>query len=152
GSFDAHFSFAQALTEAAKRVPRVQLVLSIPASDERLDEKGRRVLVSDIEIGGEGGRAALERLKNVVGRMQSPWRPASARESFEIVRRRLFQSLESKEAFKARDAVIRAFGDMYRSSATEFPVDTQDADYRAKFEAAYPIHPELFERLYNDWG
>jgi predicted AAA+ superfamily ATPase len=152
GTFDTHFTFAQALTEAAKRVPKVQVVLSIPASDERTDEKGRRVLVSDIEIGGEGGRAALERLKNVVGRMQSPWRPASMRESFEIVRRRLFQPLEKKEAFQARDAVIRAFLDMYRTQAAEFPVDTQDADYRAKFEAAYPIHPELFERLYTDWG
>jgi predicted AAA+ superfamily ATPase len=152
GSFDTHFSFAQALTEAVKRVPKVQLVLSIPASDERRDDKGGKVLVSDIEIGGEGGRAALERLKNVVGRTQSPWRAASARESFEIVRRRLFQPIETKEAFKARDAVIRAFLDMYRAHAADFPIDTQDPDYRDRFEAAYPIHPELFERLYDDWG
>lgn len=152
GTFDTHFSFAQALTEAVKRVPKVQLVLSIPASDERHDDRGGKVLVSDIEIGGEGGRAALERLKNVVGRTQSPWRAASARESFEIVRRRLFQPIESKEAFDARDAVIRAFLDMYRVHAADFPIDTQDPHYRTRFEAAYPIHPELFERLYDDWG
>src|SRR6185295_7817113 len=115
-----------------------------PASDVRLDEQGRKVLLSDIEIGGEGGRAALERLKNVVGRTQSPWRPASARESFEIVRRRLFQPLEGAAAFTARDKVVRAFLDMYRSQATEFPADVQDAEYRAKLETAYPIHPELF--------
>ena len=152
GSFDAHFSFAQALTESAKRVPKVQVVLSIPASDERTDDSGNKVLVSDVEIGGEGGRAALERLKNVVGRTQSPWRPASARESFEIVRRRLFQPIESQTAFKGRDSVVRAFLDMYRSQVTEFPPDVQDAEYRAKLESAYPIHPELFERLYTDWG
>lgn len=152
GTFDAHFSFAQALTESAKRVPKVQVVLSIPASDERLDEKGKKVPASDIEIGGEGGRAALERLKNVVGRTQSPWRPASARESFEIVRRRLFQSIATKDAFAARDVVIRAYLDLYRAHAADFPSDVQDGDYRAKFEASYPIHPELFERLYTDWG
>ena len=56
GSFDAQFTFAQALAEAARAVPGVLLVVSIPASD--------------IEVGGEGGEAALERLKNVVGRME----------------------------------------------------------------------------------
>src|SRR5690606_15248808 len=24
--------------------------------------------------------------------------------------------------------------------------------YRRRLEAAYPIHPELFDRLYTDWG
>ena len=52
--------------EAARAVPGVLLVVSIPSSD--------------IEVGGEGGEAALQRLKNVVGRMESPWRPASADE------------------------------------------------------------------------
>ena len=65
GSFDAQFTFAQALAEAAKRGRRRTVRRRIPASD--------------IEVGGEGGEAALERLKNVVGRMESPWRPASRR-------------------------------------------------------------------------
>ena len=79
GSFDAQFTFAQALAEAARAVEGALLVVSIPASD--------------IEVGGEGGRAALERLKNVIGRVESSWRPASAEEGFEIVRRRLFDDL-----------------------------------------------------------
>jgi hypothetical protein len=29
-------------------------------------------------MGGEGGREALHRLRNAIGRVQSPWRPASA--------------------------------------------------------------------------
>src|SRR5207249_5566319 len=76
GTFDAQFTFAQALAEATRAVEGALLVVSIPASD--------------IEVGGEGGKASLERLKNVVGRMESSWRPASAEEGFEIVRRRLF--------------------------------------------------------------
>ena len=138
GSFDTQFSFAQALSEAAKAAPKTMLVVSIPASDN--------------EIGGEGGRAALDRLKNTIGRVESPWRPAGAEESFEIVRRRLFQPITDPELFVARDAVVRAFGDLYRTQHQEFPSECRDADYERRLRLAYPIHPELFDRLYTDWS
>ena len=137
GSFDAQFTFAQALAEATRAVEGALLVVSIPASD--------------IEVGGEGGRAALERLKNVIGRMESSWRPASAEESFEIVRRRLFDDL-SADAAPARDAVVRAFGSLYRSQKGEFPSGVGESDYERRLAAAYPIHPELFDRLYGEWS
>ena len=41
---------------------------------------------------------------------------------------------------------------MYRSGQGVFPQGCGEADYRRRMEAAFPIHPELFERLYNDWG
>lgn len=50
-------------------------------------------LKDDAEVSGQRGREALERLRNVVGRVESSWRPASAEEGFEIVRRRLFEPL-----------------------------------------------------------
>ena len=137
GSFDAQFTFAQALAEATRAVEGALLVVSIPASD--------------IEVGGEGGRAALERLKNVIGRMESSWRPASAEEGFEIVRRRLFDDL-SADAAPARDAVVRAFGSLYRSQKGEFPSGVGESDYERRLAAAYPIHPELFDRLYGEWS
>jgi len=138
GSFDANMSFAQALTEAVKETPRTLVVATLPASD--------------IEIGGEGGREALARLRNVFGRLESSWRPANTEEGFEIVRRRLFQSITEKELFTARDAVAKTFADFYRSQAQEFPSDCREADYERRIKAAYPIHPELFDRLYNDWS
>lgn len=138
GSFDANLTFAQALTEAAKAVPRTLVVASIPASD--------------IEIGGEGGREALARLKNTFSRIESSWRPASAEEGFEIVRRRLFQPITDPALFPARDAVVRGFMDLYRTQSAEFPSSCREADYERRLKAAYPIHPELFDRLYNDWS
>ncbi len=138
GSFDANMTFVQALTEAAKAVDQALLVAALPASQ--------------IEIGGEGGEAALERLKNIFGRVQSPWRPATPDEGFEIVRRRLFEPITEKDQYAARDAAIKAFSDMYRGGAAEFPKGCGEAEYRRRMEAAYPLHPELFERLYNDWG
>ncbi|MGI8984183.1 MAG: ATP-binding protein, partial [Acidimicrobiales bacterium] len=137
GSFDAQFTFAQAIAEAARSVPGALLVVSIPASD--------------IEVGGEGGKAALERLKNVIGRMESSWRPASAEEGFEIVRRRLFDDLPA-EAAPERDAVVKAFGNLYRAQRTEFPSGCSEGDYERRLTAAYPIHPELFDRLYGEWS
>jgi predicted AAA+ superfamily ATPase len=138
GSFDANMTFAQALTEAAKASPQTLVVASIPASD--------------IETGGEGGREALTRLKHIFGRVESTWRPASAEEGYEIVRRRLFQPITDPARFAARDAVARAFVNYYRSQAQEFPSGCGEGSYEQRIKAAYPVHPELFDRLYNDWS
>lgn len=135
GSFDSNMTFAQALTEAAKAARNVLVVASIPASD--------------IEIGGEGGRAALERIQNVFSRVESVWKPATSTESFEIVRRRLFQPISD---FTARDAVCRAFSEMYQSNRAEFPGECREAGYEERLRSAYPIHPEFFDRLYEDWS
>jgi uncharacterized protein len=106
GSFDANITFAQSLTEAAKATPRTLVVASIPSSDN--------------ELGGEGGREALARLRNTFERVESSWRPADEDESFEIVRRRLFQPVLPQQAVM-RDAVIKSFMAMYRSQGQEFP-------------------------------
>lgn len=95
---------------------------------------------------------ALDRLRNVVGRVESSWRPATAEEGFEIVRRRLFEPLPGPEAFKQRDVTARAFADQYRAQAAEFPPECKRADYEKRIQAAYPIHPEIFDRLYEDWS
>ena len=149
GTFETHFTFAQALSEAAKAAKNTLLVVSIPAS-ESLHQKAERG-VTDIEVGGERGREALSRLKNAIGRVEASWRPASPDEGFEIVRRRLFQPL-SGDQFVARDAVARAFVELYGSQQQEFPSECREADYERRIKMAYPIHPEMFDRLYNDWS
>ncbi len=139
GSFETQFTFAQTLSESAKNADRTLLVVSIPDSN-------------DIETGGERGKEALERLKNAIGRVESPWRPATGEESFEIVRRRLFQTNTDPNLFVKRDAVVRAFAEMYRNQSQEFPPECKEPDYQQRMKAAYPIHPELFDRLYSDWS
>lgn len=47
---------------------------------------------------------------------------------------------------------VRAFADEYRKNAQEFPSDASKGDYERRMKAAYPVHPELFDRLYNDWS
>src|SRR4029077_15803646 len=77
---------------------------------------------------------------------------ASAEEGFEIVRRRLFEPLSDQAQFKDRDVVARAFADLYRTQQQEFPPECRDAGYEQRLRAAYPIHPEIFDRLYTDWS
>src|SRR6266496_1457739 len=149
GSFETQFSFAQALTESAKLAKNCLLVISLPASDTASSPHAQ---ADDVEVGGQRGRDALARLRNVIGRVESSWRPASAEESFEIVRRRLFEPMVNPGQFKARDVVAREFYDFYRTQQQEFPPECRDADYEKRLKAAYPIHPEVFDRLYSDWS
>lgn len=135
GSFDTVMTFVQSLTEAVKRSTDSMLLVSIPESD--------------IEIGGEGGKAALEILAKTIGRIESVWKPVTATESFEIVRRRLFSS---EMDYAARDAVLSAFREMYANNSGEFPSGVAEGDYLRRMQEAYPIHPELFARLYEDWS
>ena len=149
GSFETQFTFAQALTETAKAARQCLVVISLPASDTGSSPHAQ---AEDAEVGGARGREALDRLRNVIGRVEAPWRPASAEESFEIVRRRLFQPLVDPEQYKNRDVVARGFADLYRTQRQEFPPECRQADYEQRLKAAYPIHPEVFDRLYSDWS
>jgi predicted AAA+ superfamily ATPase len=149
GGFETQFSFAQVLTESAKLAQNCLLVISLPASDT---SGSPHTQADNAEVGGQRGREALDRLRNVVGRLESSWRPATAEEGFEIVRRRLFEPMSDESQFRDRDGVARAFADLYRTQQAEFPPECHAADYEARLRAAYPIHPEIFDRLYTDWS
>lgn len=148
GGFETQFSFAQALTESAKLAKNCLLVISLPASDTAISPHAAG---NDEEVGGERGQAALARLRNVVGRLESSWTPATADEGFEIVRRRLFEPMRA-DHFKLMDVTAREFAEMYRTQQQEFPAECRENDYEKRIRAAYPIHPEVFTRLYEDWS
>ena len=145
GSFETQFTFAQALSESAKLANKCLLVISLPASETTNSAE-------TVEVGGLRGRESLNSLRNVIGRVESPWRPASAEESFEIVRRRLFQPITDQANFIQRDNVARAYCDLYRNNKQDFPSECGETAYENRIKAAYPIHPEVFERLYTDWS
>lgn len=149
GSFETQFTFAQVLTESAKLVKNCLLLISLPASDTA---QSPHATADDVEVGGQRGREALNRLRNVIGRVESSWRPASAEEGFEIVRRRLFEPMVEKEQFVARDRTARDFYEFYKSQQQEFPTECRESEYERRLQAAYPIHPEIFDRLYTDWS
>ena len=137
GTFETQFTFAQLLTEAVAATPGALLLVSIPASDVRREPDGTAAesVASDLETGGERGRAALRRLEHVVGRVAHQWHPASAQESFEIVRRRLFEQPDA-QALRQVAATARKFVTFYREHQGEFPRETTEDAYEQKVRSA----------------
>lgn len=135
GSYDNFVTFIQEITEAARASENSIVVASIPESD--------------VETGGEAGKIVLETIEHTFGRMESIWKPVAANEGFEVVRRRLFLDCKDTEA---RKAVCDAFSEMYQDNATDFPLEAKEVEYRDRLISCYPIHPEVFDRLYGDWA
>jgi hypothetical protein len=149
GTFDTQFTFAQTLTEVVKTVPGALLVVSIPASTH--GEANDGIMGSALEIGAANGQAALARLQNVIRRVAEPWQPARPHEAFEIVKRRLFEEPDAKAKAEIA-AVAKEFYKFYNSHKGEFPRECSETAYEKRIADAYPIHPELFDRLYEDWS
>lgn len=135
GTYDSNLSFVQALTEALKVVPNAIMLVSLPESER--------------EAGSQRGVHALDTLSRYFGRVQALWKPVATEEAFEIVRRRLFADLVDPAA---AEAVCRAFADYYAAHGDDFPHETQESRYYERLLRAYPIHPEVFDRLYEDWS
>jgi len=135
GTFDSNLSFIQALTEALKAVPNAILLASLPESE--------------LEVGGPMGQRALNSLEKYFARVESVWKPVASTESFEIVRRRLFESAGDRSEV---EGISRQFSDFYRANSERFPLETQSNIYFERLCQCYPIHPEVFDRLYEDWS
>ena len=135
--YDAFHAFIQSLTEAAAAVDGAVVVGSLPESGA--------------EVGDEQGMHALRRLEKIFGRVQSAWMPASGIETFEIVRRRLFQPLDSAGE-RVRDQTIRAFRKLYRDNRADFPAEVRERGYAEEMRRAYPLHPDILRRFSGDWS
>ena len=140
GTYNSNLSFLQALTEAAAGVPNSMVLASLPESQ--------------MEAGDQLGQQALDSVQKIFGRIEAVWKPVGMDEAFEIVRRRLFRrsGISEAESESCRDEVCRAFADMYKKDADKFPSETREGTYLRRLKASYPIHPEVFSRLYEDWS
>ena len=134
GTYDSNLSFIQSLTEAAKLVPNAVVLASLPESDN--------------QAGGPRGVSALKALESVFNRVQALWKTVAPEEAFEIVRRRLFEHIRDA---KARDLVCRAFADAYMAEGAKVPQETHESRYFDRMTQSYPIHPEVFAQLYEEW-
>ena len=135
GTYDTQLSFIQSLTEALKAVPSAILLASLPFSDR--------------EAGSQQGVKALRALEHYFGRVQALWKPVATEEAFEIVRRRLFANVSDR---LGAEEVCKAYADLYAGNAADFPPETQESKYLERLKHSYPIHPEVFDRLYEDWS
>ena len=133
--WDSVCTFVQNLTQAVRRADRAVLVVALP---ERASEAG-----------GERGAEVLAALDGIFGRIEATWEPLEISEAFEVVRRRLFGDVID-EAERTR--TCEAFSRMYGRSRTDWPDEAGEQRYLERMKQCYPIHPEIFDRLYEDWS
>ena len=129
------YTFLQAVTESVNRSKNVTLVATLPESQ--------------VQAGGEGGMTVLDTLEAILERVDAVSIPLEVDNAFEVVRRRLFGSVIDETE---RDLTCDAFRKMYQNSRAEYPDTASDQRYLQRMKDCYPIHPEIFDRLFQDWA
>lgn len=132
---DNIYTFMQVLTQSVRRSGNTALVVTLPESV--------------VEAGAEGGAEVLSRLDSILGRIEAVWEPLEVHEAFEVVRRRLFGRVRDEAA---RDQVCETFSRMYANARRDYPEEVSESRYLERMKVCYPIHPEIFDRLYSDWS
>ncbi len=126
-------AFMQELTEAAGILEKVSLVITLPSGTmEHYDEQAQYL---------------FEQLSHVSGRVERIYTPVQEHEISEVIRRRLFSSIDVNAAGK----VIQDFMD-YAVNESMLPPGTEPSEYRKRFETTYPFLPEVIDVLYQRWG
>ncbi|MDD5187496.1 MAG: DUF499 domain-containing protein [Methanoregula sp.] len=133
GLADQFYAFLHNLSEAARGMDRVVLVVSVPASELEMTP-------SDQED--------YDRIKKLLDRVGKPVQISHEKETAEIIRRRLFEwDGVPTEANK----IIQEYADWvveHRQQVPSwFPVDRA----REEFKASYPFHPLVISVFERKW-
>lgn len=133
---DQTISFAQELSESVVALPHCVLVATLPASP---------VEVASSQLGAH----ILTSLSNRLSRVSADTKPVNDEEIFEVLRRRLFESIDDE---KAVDDVATNYEALYQSLALELPSFAPKAEYRERIKKSYPFHPALIEVFHKHWA
>ena len=128
------YTFFHALTESVKKSKNITLIATLPEGQ--------------VQAGGQGGLSVLEELESILERVDAVSIPLEMDNAYEVVRRRLFGPIIDETE---RDLTCEAFRKMYQNSRSEYPDNVSDQHYLQRMKDCYPIHPEIFDRLSQNW-
>ncbi|MFB9993405.1 DUF499 domain-containing protein [Deinococcus oregonensis] len=129
------FAFLQALTEAVGSIEGASLVTTFPES---------HIEYYDHQEAPE----VFARLEKIFGRVQAVRVPVQGEEIYEVIRRRLFDSIDERAA----EQVAAEYSAMFEAHKDDLPTEARTTEYRRKMMRAFPFHPELIDLLYEQWG
>ncbi|MBN1954210.1 MAG: DUF499 domain-containing protein, partial [Anaerolineae bacterium] len=132
--------FLRELTEAVDAVEHSVLVASITASR-----------MEDLEVlSGEDAEMALSKLEDILRRVEDARTPIEGSEIYDIVRARLFETVDEAAAAQ----VAAAYAAFYKSEPWRdlLPQVSREPEYEALLRQAYPFHPSIVQVLYERWG
>lgn len=133
---DQTISFMQELTEAVSQVSNCVLVVTLPASPQ--------------EVGNTPeAQAILNSLQKRVSRVGADTQPVADDEIYEVIRRRLFETVGDAEVIAQVAAHYSAY---YQRLSKEVPSHVTKSEYRKQMEQAYPFHPELIDVFRIRWA
>lgn len=126
-------AFMQEITETVSALDRAALVVTLPSSNlEHFDEQAARL---------------FQQLQRVSGRVEKIYTPVQEHEITQVIRRRLFASVNEKAAAKQIGAFME-----YALRENLLPAGVEPSQYRERFEASYPFLPDVVDVLYQRWG
>ena len=133
-------AFLRELTEAVDAVAHSILIASLTMS--KLEDL--QVLTSD------DATLTLYKMEDIMRRVEDARTPIEGAEIYDIVRTRLFETVD--EAVAAE--VAAAYAQFYRSDAWRdlLPPAAREVGYEALLRQAYPFHPSIIKVLYERWG
>lgn len=133
---DQTTSFVQTLTETVAQVAGCVLIITLPASalEVAASQEGQRILAA---------------LKNRLDRYGTSVKPVDDDEVYEVVRRRLFERIDSAPVV---DAVALRYRQMLRNRRADLPAQSDSMEYVKKIRQSYPFHPELIDMFRLRWG
>lgn len=124
-------AFMQELTLTIKNLDKSLLVITLPSSVlEHYDENSEKL---------------FQQIQKISGRMEKIYTPVQEEEISQIIRKRLFNKINEKEAKKTIEEFIEYL-------EKEGILTEEKVIYRDKFIKSFPFQPEVIEVLYKRWG
>lgn len=126
-------AFMQEITETVSSLKNTALIVTLPASL--------------IEHYNKDAEKLFQQLQRVTGRIEKIYTPVDESEISQVIRKRLFSSLDVDEAEKNVSLYIK-----YAEKEGILPKEVETSVYRDRFISSYPFLPEAIDVLYHRWG
>lgn len=124
--------FLHQLTGTISKLERGIMFVSLPSTAPTQSEESEKL---------------LQKIREILGRMEKVYAPVEEGEIAEVIRKRLFSSIDEKLAREE----IENFLD-YAEGEAIFPQGMDKSAYRQRFLQSYPFQPEVIDVLYRRWG
>ena len=133
---DQTISFMQMLTEAVPTVRKSVLITTLPSSSTEV-------------AGSPIGNQILSALEARVIRVGTNIKPVDDNEIFEVIRRRLFESIGEKQTI---EYIVQRYRKYYNSRKAYLPAYANDGTYPDLIRKSYPFHPEVINMFHLRWA
>jgi hypothetical protein len=129
-------AFIHALFKAVASTPQVALVYTLAIGK---DDKAQDAYKEE----NERAAAALAEAESVAGRSSTVLNPTAEDETAEVLRVRLFESVDRAKAAE----VIEAYAGVWAKNRDALPAEAASPELKEQFARTYPLHPKLLELL-----